>query len=181
MSSCYELHAAFRYGTSSGGLQFSAYFVNNNNLRHMVLYRFNHYRMLFRSASHLHAARSTNTGVRNIAISSNFVGGVHNDYTFIGFVCQNTCYFTQQCGFAHTWATKNQDRLTLFDNISNQRNTAEYRSTNAAGQTNNFSFSISKSADTMESALDTSTVVVTKFTYSLDHILEVSIGHWLST
>src|SRR6266487_5209155 len=181
MSSRYKLHAAFRNGTRSGSLQFSAYFVNNNNLRHMVLYRFNHYRMLFHSASHLHAARSTNTGMRNISVSGDFVGGIHDDYTFIGFVCENTCYFTQQCGFAHTWATKNQDRLTLFDNISNQGNTAKYRSTNAAGQTNNFSFSISKSADTMESALDTSTVVVTKFTYSLDHILEDSVGHWLST
>ena len=36
-------------------------------------------------------------------------------------------------------------------------------------------------ADTMECSFDTSTVVVTKFTYSLDHIFEVSIGHWLST
>src|SRR6266581_8316424 len=181
MSSRYKLHAAFRNGTRSGSLQFSAYFVNNNNLWHMVLYRFNHYRMLFHSASHLHAARSANTGVRNISISSNFVGGIHNDYTFIGFVRQNTCYFTQQCGFAHTWATKNQDRLTLFDNIADQRNTAEYRSTNAAGQANYFPFAIAQRADAMERTLDASAVVVTKFTNTLDHVFEVGVGNRLST
>jgi len=33
----------------------------------------------------------------------------------------------------------------------------------------------------MERPLDASAVVVAKFTDALDHVLEVGVGHWLST
>jgi hypothetical protein len=103
---------------------------------------FDHHGMLFCGTRHLHAARSTNTRMGNISITGDFIGRIYDHYAFIGFIRQDAGYFTQQSGFTHTWATKYQDRLTLFDNITNEGNTAEYRSTNTAGQADYFSFTI---------------------------------------
>src|SRR6266566_3068554 len=67
----------------------------------------------------VHAARSTNTRMWNIPIAGNFIGSIYDHNTFIGFIRKNAGYFTQQSGFTHTWTTKYQDGLTLFDNITN--------------------------------------------------------------
>ena len=106
---CYKLHATFCNGARSGGFQFSAYFVDYDDLRHVVLHRLDHHSVLFHGASHLHAACSTDTGVRNVSVSSDFVRGIHDNHAFIGFARKDTSYFTQQGGFSHAWATKYQN------------------------------------------------------------------------
>ncbi len=109
VSGRHELHTAFCNGACSGGFQFGTYLIDNDDLGHVVLYRLDHHRVLFDSARHLHAACPADTGVRNISITCDFVRGIHYDYTFICFVREDASYFTQQGGFAHTWATENQD------------------------------------------------------------------------
>jgi hypothetical protein len=127
--------------------------------------------VLFYRARDLHTASTSNAGMRNVPITCDFVGGIHHHYTFIGFVREDTSYFTQQGGFSHTWATKNQDGLALFDNVTDQGNTAKHRSTNTAGQADNFPLSIAESADTVERPFDTSAVIVAKFADVLNYIL----------
>src|SRR5216684_27300 len=181
MSRCHKLHTAFRNGASGSRFQFGSNFIYDDYLGHMVFDSLNHHRMLFRRAGHLHTASTTDTGMGNIPITRDLIGGVDDHHPFIGFVREDASYFTQQGGFSHTWATKNQDGLTLFDNITNQGNTAEYRSTNTAGQADNFPFTVAQCADTVKRPLDTSAVIVAKFTNTLDHVLQVGVGHWLCT
>jgi hypothetical protein len=87
--------------------------------------------------------------MRNIAIARDLVRGIDDHHTFIRFISQDTSYFTQQCGLTHTWATKNQDGLTLIDNIADQGNTTQDRSADTAGQTDNFPFAVAEGADAM--------------------------------
>src|SRR5947209_14289407 len=181
MSCGHKLHAAFRDGASGGGFQFSTNFIDDDYFGHVIFDSLDHHRVLFRRACHLHAASTTDTRMGNISITRDFIGGIDDHDPFIGFVREDASYFTQQGGFAHTWATKNQDGLTLFDNITDQGNTAEYRSTNTAGQADNFSLAIAQGANTMERTLNTSTVIVAKFTDAFDHVFEVPAGNWLCT
>ena len=96
---CYKLHTTFGDGACRGSFQFGADFIDNDNLRHMVFYRLDHYRVLFYCARHLHTASTSNAGMRNIPIACDFVGGIHHYHTFISFVRQDASYFTQQgCG-----------------------------------------------------------------------------------
>src|ERR1700726_4275747 len=181
MGRCYKLHAALRDGSSGGRFQFGTNFIYDNYLGHVILDGLNHHRVLFYRAGHLHTARTSNTRMGDIPITRDFIGGIDDHHPFIGFIREDAGYFTQQGGFTHTWATKNQDGLTLFDNITNQANTAEYRSTDTAGQADNFPLSITQGANTMECTLYTSTVIVAKFTNALDHVFQVGAGHRLCT
>src|SRR6266581_2137324 len=181
MSSCHKLHAAFSDSARGGGFQLCSNFIYDDYLGHMVFDGLDHHRVLFRSARHLHAAGAPNTVMRNIPITRDFIGGIDDHYSFIGFVREDARYFTKQSSFPHTWTTKNQDGLTLFDNITDQGNTAEYRSTNTAGQADNFPFTVAQCADPVKRPLDTSAVIVAKFTNTLDHVLQVRVGHWLCT
>src|SRR5712691_4786590 len=181
MGRCYKLHAAFRDSASGGRFQFGTNFIYDNYLGHVILDGLNHHRVLFYRAGHLHTTRTSNTRMGDIPITRDFIGGIDDHHPFIGFVREDARYFTQQGGFSHTRATKNQDGLTLFDNITDQGNTAEYRSTNTAGQADNFPFTVAQCADPVKRPLDTSAVIVAKFTNTLDHVLQVRVGHWLCT
>jgi hypothetical protein len=181
MGRCYKLHTAFRDGASGGRFQFGTNFIYDNYLGHVILDGLNHHRVLFYRAGHLHTTRTSNTRMGDIPITRDFIGGIDDHHPFIGFVREDAGYFTQQGGFTHTWATKNQDGLTLFDNITNQANTAEYRSTNTAGQADNLSLAVAYSANTMKRSLNTSAVIVAKFTNALDHVFQVGAGHRLCT
>src|SRR5437879_7054070 len=181
MGSSHKLDTTFGDSTSSSRFQFGTNFVYDDYLRHVVFDSFNHHRVLFSRARYLHTTCTTDTGMRNIPITRDFIGGINDHHAFIGFVREDASYFTQQGGFTHTRATKNQDGLTLFDNITNQANTAEYRSTNTAGQADNLSLAVAYSANTMKRSLNTSAVIVAKFTNALDHVFQVGAGHRLCT
>src|SRR6266571_3471121 len=98
----------------------------------MILDSLNHHRVLFSGASDLHTPGTTDTGMWNIAIASNLVGGINHHYTLVGLIGQHASNLAQQGSFSYTWATENQDGLTLFDDITDQGNTAKYRATNTA-------------------------------------------------
>src|SRR5579884_1209740 len=176
-----QLHAAFGDGASGCRFQFRANFVDDDDLRHVVFDRFDHHRVLFCRARHLHAARASYSRVRNITITRDFIGCINHHYPFIGLVGQNTGYFTQQGGFTHARATKYQDRLTLLDDIANQRDAAQHRTTNTTGQTHNFPLAVPQGANTMQGALNPGAVIVAEFTNTLDHVFEVRVGDRLRT
>jgi len=45
--------------------------------------------------------------MRNIAIASNLIRGIHHHHTLIGFIREDTSNFAQQCSFTYTRAAKN--------------------------------------------------------------------------
>src|ERR1700694_4356881 len=52
----HQLNSAFGDGSCRCGFELRTNLVNDNNLRHMVFYSFNHHRMLSRGGCHLHAS-----------------------------------------------------------------------------------------------------------------------------
>ncbi len=79
MCCAHQLHSAL--GNSSGcfGFEFSAYFVNNDDLGHVILHCFNHHGMLFGRSSYLHSPGVPDGRMRNVAISGNLIRGVDYD------------------------------------------------------------------------------------------------------
>src|SRR5581483_7237782 len=110
------------------------------NLWHMVFYRFNHYSVLLRRTRYLHTTCPTNAGMRNISIASDLVRGIDYHHALVRLIRQDAGYLTQEGCLAHTRATQNQDRLALFHDITDQGNTAKYRSPNTARQADDLAF-----------------------------------------
>src|SRR5579884_1799833 len=147
----------------------------------MVFYRLNHYSVLLCRTRDLHTTSATNAGMGNIAIASDLVRGIYDHHTLIGLVSQDASNFAQESRFAHTGATKNQDRLALFHNVTDQGNTAKYRTPNTARQADDLAFAVAHRADTVQSPFDTSAIIVAKFADTLNHVFKVSVGHRLCT
>jgi hypothetical protein len=60
----------------------------------MIFDSLNHNGVLLSSARHLHTAGTSDSGVWNIAITRDFIRGIHHHYAFICLVRQDTRYFT---------------------------------------------------------------------------------------
>ncbi len=95
MGSSHKLDTTFGDSTSSSRFQFGTNFVYDDYLRHVVFDSFNHHRVLFSRAGYLHTTCTTDTGMRNIPITRDFIGGINDHHTFIGFVREDARYFTQ--------------------------------------------------------------------------------------
>ena len=94
MSSCHKLYTALSDSTRRGGFQLCANLIYDDYLGHVVFDRFDHYRVLFCCACHLHAASTTNAVMGNISITRDFIRGIDDNHAFIGFVREDASYFT---------------------------------------------------------------------------------------
>ena len=79
--------------------EFAPDFINHNDFGIMVFNRFNHHFMLTFRVIYLHTPRFTNSRVRHIAITTDFVAGINNHYTLIR--SQNTRRFTEHGCFTN--------------------------------------------------------------------------------
>lgn len=77
MSSANQHHSPFSNGTTGKRFSFCADLINDDHLRHMVLYCLNHHFMLQRWLRYLHSTCTSNSRVRNISISSNFIARIN--------------------------------------------------------------------------------------------------------
>ena len=50
---------------------------------------------------HLHATRAANGRMGHVPISTNLIGGVHDDNALAQIICQDACHLTDDCGLAH--------------------------------------------------------------------------------
>ena len=73
MGGAYQLNTTFGNGSCRLGFKFSANFIDNDYLRHVVFHCFNHYRMLSAGSGYLHPPRMSNSGMRNITVTGNLI------------------------------------------------------------------------------------------------------------
>ena len=77
-----QLHTTFGNGSRCVRFGFGSDLVDNDDLRHVVLDSFDHHRVLEIGSRYLHPPACPNTGVRDIAISADFIRCVNDDDSF---------------------------------------------------------------------------------------------------
>src|SRR5690242_1422030 len=141
----------------------------------MVFDRFDHYIVLQVGTGDLHAAGVADSGMRNIAISGDFVAGINDNNPFVQIVSQYPGGLAQQGGFTNTGFTNQQDTLAAFHQILNYTDSAIDRPADPAGQANRFPGSVTDDRDTVQSAFDPGPVIASKSANILNDMLDVGV------
>ena len=68
-----QLHAALGDGARGGRLELSADLVDDDHLRHVVLDRLDHHRVLQQRCPHLHAPSPADSGMRDVTVAADLV------------------------------------------------------------------------------------------------------------
>src|SRR5512136_213547 len=134
MCRAYQLHSTLSDSSSRLGFEFSAYFIDNDDLGHVIFHRFNHYGMLFGGSSYLHSPGMPDGGMRNVSIPGNFVGGVNYDNPFLEVISQHPGHLSQHSGLAYARPSQQQDVSARFDKVLNHPYGAEHSPAHTAGQ-----------------------------------------------
>ena len=98
-------------------VQLDADFVDDDDLRHVVLHRLYHYAVLEGGGGYLHPPRAPDGGVRNVAVPRDFVGAVHDDDAAMGVVRQRAGDFAQHGGLAHAGLAEQKDALAGHNQV----------------------------------------------------------------
>ena len=75
----------------------------------MVFDGLNHDNMLIYTSWNLHSSGFSDTDMRHVSVSCDFVAGVNNNNTLSQFNRQDSCGFSQQCSLANTRFAKKKD------------------------------------------------------------------------
>jgi hypothetical protein len=110
--------------------------------------------------------------MRNITVTCDFVRRVHNHDT-LATLCEHSGKLAQDCRLADAWSTEQQNTVPrhreIFDNTSTTRHCAADSASKAYDRT----CTISDGGYSMEGTLYPRTIVVPKWTYSVDDVLEI--------
>ena len=142
-----ELDAAFRDRSGSCSFGFAPDLVDDDHLRVVIFHGFDHHLMLKHGLAHLHTARFSHCRMRHIAITADFIGGIHDDNALR--LSNDARGFTQQSGLTHTRTSKDQHGLARFDNILDDIHCAIDSAPNAQRKSNNGRASVADGRDTM--------------------------------
>ncbi len=171
----YQLHAAFGDGAGRRRFQLAPDFVNDDDLRIVVLNRFNHDLMLQRGLGDLHAAGAADCRVRHITVAANLVGCIHNHHA--GLFGQNAGGLAQHGGFTDSRSPEQQNAFSGQDQVLNDINGAIHRPPHPAGEADNDTQFIAYSRNTMQGTFYPGTVVRVKLTDARHHLVNFRPGH----
>ena len=129
-----QLHAALGDGARRHRLQLGADLVDDDDLRHVVLDRLDHHRVLLRRGAHLHAPRAADAGVRDVAVAADLVAGVDDDHALAALVAEHARALAQHRGLADPGRAEQQDRLAVDDDVLDDVDGAGDRAADAAGE-----------------------------------------------
>ena len=172
-----ELHASLSDRARRARFELGTDFVDHDDLRHVIFDRFDHDCVLRERRRHLHAPGSSDRGMRNVAIAGDFVAGIDDDHAFAHLIGQHAGAFPQHRRFADARSSEQQDALTGFDQIFDDRDCAEDGTADAASEPDDISGTISDGRDAMKRALDSGPVIVAELADPFGHPREVIAGH----
>ena len=104
MSRADELYPSFGNGPRRDSLQLVADLIYYDHLRHVILHRFDHHPMLLSRVGNLHPPRSSDSGMGDVAITTDLVGGVHNYHPLL--LSQDASHLSKQSSLTHTGASQ---------------------------------------------------------------------------
>jgi hypothetical protein len=154
-----QLDAPFSDGPCGGGLEVGADLIDDDDLRHVVLNRFDHHPVLQFRRGDLHPARGADARVRNIAVARDLVRGVDDDDTLVQIIGEEARNLTQHGGLTDTGPAQQKDALVFANEVFDDADRAEYRPADARGETNDPALTIADAGDAVECALDAGAVV----------------------
>ncbi len=130
----HQLHAALGDGARRHRLQRGADLVDDDDLGHVVLHRFDHHRVLLRRGAHLHAPRAADPGVRDVAVATDLVAGVDDHNALAAFVAEHPCALAQHGRLADAGRPEQQDRLPVDDDVLDDVDRAGDGAADATGE-----------------------------------------------
>ena len=157
-----ELYAAFRNRPGCHRLRFGADLIDDDYLRHVVLHRLDHHRVLGARHRHLHAPRLSDAGMRHVAVAGDFVGRVDNHHSLVHFVGKHACGLAKQGCLADPGTPEKQHRLAAVDHVAQDVNRAEKRPPDPARQTHKGAGAVAYGRDAVQGALDAGAVVLSE-------------------
>ena len=172
-----KLHAALGNRARRQRLRFGADFVDDDDLRHVVFHRFDHHRVLRARHRHLHAPRLPDAGVRNIAVTGDFVGRIDDDDALVHLVRQHPRGLAEQGGLADPGPSQQQQRLAAFDDVAQDGDRAEQGAPDPAGQPDDGPGAVADGRDAVQGALDAGAVVLPERPHVRRHVVQVLAHH----
>ena len=178
-----QLHSPLSDGAGGGGFLLGAHFVNDDDLRHVVLHRLDHHRVLLSGSCDLHATGVTDGRVRHIAIAGDFVGSVDNYHPFLGLVGQYPGHLTQHGSLTYSRPPQQEDILAGQREVLNHFDGTVYRPSHPAGYAYNLPFAVANGRDAVQSALDTGPVIAAKISHPVNQLVQflpgdLLLGQW---
>src|SRR5437762_3380203 len=160
-----------------GGLLLGADLVDDDDLGHVVLDRFDHHRVLQRRCGDLHAPRAADSRMGDVAISSDLVRRVHDHDALAELVREDARDFSEQGRLAHARPAEQKDALPRLDHVADDLHRPVDRATDAEREPNDLARAIPQRADAVERPLDAGTVVAAELADVTDDVGKVLGAH----
>jgi hypothetical protein len=168
-----ELHASLGDGAGCGGLLLGPDLVDDDDLRHVVLDRLDHHRVLQRRRRDLHPAGATDARMGNVAVACDLVRGVDDHDALSHLVGEDARDLAEQRGLADAGTAKQQDAATGFDDIPDDLHRPVDRAADAEGEPDDFAGTVAERRDAVQRPLDSRAVVAAELPDVADDVGEV--------
>jgi len=139
----------------------------------VIFNRLDHHLMLKFGPGHLHAPGTTDRWMWNVSITSDFIAGVDHNDPLVQIIGQDTGNFPESCGFAHTGASHQQQRLTAVEQITHDCDCSENGSSNTTGEADHITAAITDGTDAMQCSLDAGTIISTELADPAHHLHKI--------
>ena len=176
MGGAHQLHSALGDGPGRGRLQLGADLVDDDDLGHVVLDRLDHHRVLLGGGLDLHPPGAPDPGMRDVAVTTDLVGGVDDHHPLALVVAQHPGALAEHGGLADTGGSQQEDAAALDHDVLDDVDGPGHRPADTAGEAHDGAGTVADRADAMQGALDPGTIVIAEFSDALDHVLDVGIG-----
>ena len=173
-----ELDAALGDRARRRSLELGADLVDHDDLGHVVLDRLDHHGVLHARRRDLHAARATDAGMRDVAVTRDLVGGVDDDHTLAEIVRQHPGDLAEERGLADARPTEQQDAFPRLHDVANDLHGPVHRASDPQGEAHDLAGAVPKGADPMERPFDARPVVAAELADARDDVGEIFGGHF---
>ena len=162
MGGRHQHHAPLGNGARRLGLQLGPDLINDDDLGHVVFDGLDHHLVLQLRPGHLHPARPSDRGVRDVPIPGDLVAGVDHHDPLLQLIGENPGDFAQGGRLADAGASHQQEGLTAIHQVAHHGHGAEDRPPDPAGQSNDIAAAVANGADAVQGPLNPSAVVASK-------------------
>ena len=171
-----KLYATFVDRARCLGFTFAADFVDDDHFRIVILHCLDHRFVLMCRSWNLHSASPTHGRVGNVSIPADLIARIHNDHALL--LGQDASDFTQHSRLANARPSKDQDAVTLGDDVLDDGDCSIYSATDAAGQTNHLFSAVADARNSMQRSRDAGPVVVVERTDARHHLCDFLVRYF---
>src|SRR4030042_849587 len=170
-----ELDAALGDGPGGFSFQAGAYFVDNDDLGHVVFHGFYHNCMLHGRCRHLQPPGMAYGGMWYVTVAGDFIGGVDDDDALFEVVGHDSSHLAQHCCLADAGSAEEEHTFARLNEVVYDFHRAEHSSADAAGQADDASFTVAHGRDAVQRALDAGSVIAAEAADAGDYVLYIRV------